>query len=170
MASRARLKCLAHMMPYRGPSSRSTLKQPYCSQDERCSGGTIVPKIHLTLVIGRHAQAHHLADEAKTSLTETVRAYRNDLPDLFTLPPLATKRALAKHRRRDGAMSQSKASSMTSSKPVCIYGAKNAKLKGNDRSAKSGGIVIEGRVDEAWRRHGFAEPVKFVDRAALDHP
>ena len=42
-------------------------------------------QLELTLVIGQYAQAYHL-DEAKSSLTEKVRAWRNYWPDTVPLP------------------------------------------------------------------------------------
>lgn len=45
-----------------------------------------MPSIQLTLVIGRHAQLHHLGKTNKDTLTETVRAYRGYLPGRFPLP------------------------------------------------------------------------------------
>lgn len=45
-----------------------------------------MPNVRLTLVIGRHAQLHHLGKNDKATLTETVRAYRDYLPDRFPLP------------------------------------------------------------------------------------
>jgi len=47
---------------------------------------SLMPKIGLTLVIGRYAQLHHLGPEGKATLTETVRAYRDYLPNVFPLP------------------------------------------------------------------------------------
>ncbi len=46
----------------------------------------MMPKITLTLVIGRYAQQHHLGKSGKETLTETVRAYRDYLPNSFPLP------------------------------------------------------------------------------------
>ena len=45
-----------------------------------------MPKISLTLVIGRYAQLHHLGIDGKANLTETVKAYRDYLPGTFPLP------------------------------------------------------------------------------------
>ena len=45
-----------------------------------------MPAIRLTLVLGRHAQAHHLGARCELTLTETVRAFRAYLPDYFPLP------------------------------------------------------------------------------------
>lgn len=45
-----------------------------------------MPALRLTLVIGRHAQAHHLGPRAKATLTATVRAFADYLPGVFPLP------------------------------------------------------------------------------------
>jgi uracil-DNA glycosylase len=45
-----------------------------------------MPNLALTLVIGRHAQLHHLALDRKSTLTATVRAFREHLPTCFPLP------------------------------------------------------------------------------------
>ncbi|MGI9417265.1 MAG: uracil-DNA glycosylase family protein [Geminicoccaceae bacterium] len=45
-----------------------------------------MPDIRLTLVIGRYALDHHLGNDAKANLTETVRAYRDYLPTHLPLP------------------------------------------------------------------------------------
>ena len=44
-----------------------------------------LPHLEVTLVIGKYAQAYHL-DEAKSSLTETVRAWRDFWPSTIPLP------------------------------------------------------------------------------------
>lgn len=45
-----------------------------------------LPKVALTLLVGQYAQAYYLGRERRASLTETVRAWRNYLPDFFVLP------------------------------------------------------------------------------------
>ncbi len=45
-----------------------------------------LPDIRLTLVIGQYAQSWHLGGSAKTTLTETVRAWREYGPGQFPLP------------------------------------------------------------------------------------
>jgi uracil-DNA glycosylase len=45
-----------------------------------------MPAIRLTLLLGRHAQRHHLGARCRPSLTETVRAFRAYLPAHFPLP------------------------------------------------------------------------------------
>jgi len=45
-----------------------------------------LPKIELTLLVGLYAQKHYLGLQRKSSLTETVRAFREYLPEFFPLP------------------------------------------------------------------------------------
>jgi uracil-DNA glycosylase len=45
-----------------------------------------LPEIRLTLLVGSYAQAYYLKERRKKTLGETVRAYRDYLPDFFPLP------------------------------------------------------------------------------------
>jgi uracil-DNA glycosylase len=45
-----------------------------------------LPGIRLTLLVGSYAQAYYLNKERKSTLGETVRAYRQYLPEFFPLP------------------------------------------------------------------------------------
>jgi uracil-DNA glycosylase len=45
-----------------------------------------LPNIRLTLLIGRYAQAYYLGNKQGKTLANTVRAYRDFLPDFFPLP------------------------------------------------------------------------------------
>jgi len=45
-----------------------------------------LPRIELTLLVGSYAQRYYLGVRRKPSLTETVRAYRDYLPEFFPLP------------------------------------------------------------------------------------
>ncbi len=45
-----------------------------------------MPNIKLTLYIGQYAQNHYLGDRMRQNLTETVRDWRNFLPDCLPLP------------------------------------------------------------------------------------
>lgn len=47
---------------------------------------TALPNISLTLLVGGYAQKYYLGSRAKRSLSETVRAFREYLPDFFPLP------------------------------------------------------------------------------------
>ncbi len=45
-----------------------------------------LPFIKITLLVGSYAQAYYLKDRTKKTLTETVRAFRQYLPEFFVLP------------------------------------------------------------------------------------
>jgi uracil-DNA glycosylase len=45
-----------------------------------------LPHIRLTLLVGAYAQAHYLGDREKSTLAETVRSFRDYLPEFFPLP------------------------------------------------------------------------------------
>ena len=45
-----------------------------------------LPQIGLTLLVGSYAQAYYLKERRKKTLGETVRAYRDYLPEFFPLP------------------------------------------------------------------------------------
>ena len=45
-----------------------------------------IPNIELTLLLSQYSQAYYLADERKDSLTETVRAWKQYLPQYIPLP------------------------------------------------------------------------------------
>ena len=45
-----------------------------------------LPKVKLTLLVGQYAQKHYLGKERKTSLTETVRHWKNYGPNYLPLP------------------------------------------------------------------------------------
>ena len=60
--------------------------RPECAPAWRTSLLAHLPHIQLTLVIGQYAQAWHLKREARATLTETVRAWRNYGPHILPLP------------------------------------------------------------------------------------
>jgi uracil-DNA glycosylase len=45
-----------------------------------------LPGIRLTLLVGMHAQAYYLGRQRHATLAQTVRAYRDYLPEFFPLP------------------------------------------------------------------------------------
>ena len=45
-----------------------------------------LPEVSLTLLIGRYSQAYYLGERAQATLTETVRHYRDYLPEFLPLP------------------------------------------------------------------------------------
>ena len=46
----------------------------------------LLPNVEMTLLVGQYAIAHYLGSRRKASLTETVRAWRDYLPDFLPLP------------------------------------------------------------------------------------
>ncbi len=46
----------------------------------------LLPDIELTLLVGRYAQAEYLGKRARSSVSETVRAWRDHLPEYLPLP------------------------------------------------------------------------------------
>lgn len=46
----------------------------------------LLPRIGFTLLVGQYAQAHYLGARRKSTLTETVRAWRDYLPEFLPMP------------------------------------------------------------------------------------
>ncbi len=76
---------MAFCYPGRGKSG-DLPPPPECARHWRERLLLTMPEIRLTVVIGRYAQAYHLGNSAKETLTETVRSYRDYLPTYFPLP------------------------------------------------------------------------------------
>ena len=60
--------------------------RPECAQTWHPQLLPLMPTIGLTLVIGHYAQVHFLGPRRRTTLTDTVRAWRDYLPDAVPLP------------------------------------------------------------------------------------
>lgn len=60
--------------------------RPECAPAWREKLLALLPSVRLTLAIGQYAQAWHLRERRKTSLGETVAAFREYGPTLFPLP------------------------------------------------------------------------------------
>lgn len=60
--------------------------RPECAPAWRTQLLAHMPHIQLTLVVGQYAQAWHLKREARATLTETVRAWRDYGPHILPLP------------------------------------------------------------------------------------
>ena len=71
--------------PGRGPGG-DLPPRPECARRWHARLRAAMPEVRLTLLLGRHAQAYHLGAGRKTTLTETVRAFRTYLPSHFPLP------------------------------------------------------------------------------------
>jgi uracil-DNA glycosylase len=57
-----------------------------CAETWRTALMAQMPQIELTLLVGQYAQRWHMPQTRKTSLTETVRAWRDYGPDILPLP------------------------------------------------------------------------------------
>lgn len=60
--------------------------RPECAPLWHPSLRAMLPHIELTLLIGQYAQAYYLGARRKANLTETVRAWREYLPEFLPLP------------------------------------------------------------------------------------
>jgi uracil-DNA glycosylase len=60
--------------------------RPECAPRWHARLRAIMPEVRLTLLVGRHAQAHHLGAPRRATLTETVCAFEAYLPGHFPLP------------------------------------------------------------------------------------
>ena len=72
--------------------------RPECAPLWHPSLRAAMQNIRLTLLIGRYAQAYYLGNRQGRTLADTVRAYRDFLPDFFPLPhPSPRNRRWLKH-------------------------------------------------------------------------
>jgi uracil-DNA glycosylase len=60
--------------------------RPECAPEWHPKILPLLPRIGLTLLIGQYAQARYLGARRRTTLTETVRAWRDYLPEYLALP------------------------------------------------------------------------------------
>ncbi len=83
----ARIAIVPAGLCYPGTGKRGDLPpRPECAPIWHPRFRAALPRIRLTLLVGRYAQAHYLAGRRKRTLGETVRAYREYLPEFFPLP------------------------------------------------------------------------------------
>ena len=84
---RAQIAILPTGLCYPGTVDGSDLPpRPECAPLWHPRFRAALPNIRLTLLVGQYAQAHYLGAARKSSLSETVRAYREYLPNFFPLP------------------------------------------------------------------------------------
>jgi len=60
--------------------------RPECAPRWQARFRSALPDIRLTLLVGQYAQRFHLAQTRKGSLGETVKSFREYLPEFFVLP------------------------------------------------------------------------------------
>lgn len=72
---------------YPGTGERGDLPpRPECAPLWQPRFREALPRVRLTLLVGMHAQAYHLGAKRRATLADTVRAYRDFLPEFFPLP------------------------------------------------------------------------------------
>lgn len=72
--------------PGRQPRGGDNPPRPECAPMWHPRLRPLLPKIELTLLVGSYAQAYYLARARKGTMTETVRAWRDHLPDFLPTP------------------------------------------------------------------------------------
>ena len=82
-----RIAILPTGLCYPGSGSRGDLPpRPECAPLWQARFRAALPGVRLTLLVGMHAQAFHLGGRRKATLAQTVRAWREYLPEFFPLP------------------------------------------------------------------------------------
>lgn len=72
--------------PGSSPSGADLPPRPECALLWHARLAALLPRIELTLLVGLYAQAHYLGRRRRLSLTQTVAAWRDYLPEYFPLP------------------------------------------------------------------------------------
>lgn len=82
-----RIAILPTGLCYPGSGSRGDLPpRPECAPLWQARFRAALPGVRMTLLVGMHAQAFHLGRRRKATLAQTVRAWREYLPEFFPLP------------------------------------------------------------------------------------
>ena len=77
---------MGYCYPGRAPRGGDLPPRPECARVWLPHLQPHLRNIQLTLLIGAYAQRHYLGDRTRTSLTETVRAWRSYAPEFIPLP------------------------------------------------------------------------------------
>jgi len=77
---------MAFCFPGTNPKGGDFPPPPRCATLWRPQVLAQLPKVELTLLVGSYAQRWYLADRAKGSMTETVAAWQNYLPNFLPMP------------------------------------------------------------------------------------
>ncbi|MEW5729221.1 MAG: uracil-DNA glycosylase family protein [Pseudomonadota bacterium] len=72
--------------PGRAPGGGDLPPRPECAPAWHPVLLSLLPAVRLTLLVGSHAQAHALGRRCKPTMTETVRAFAEYLPEALPLP------------------------------------------------------------------------------------
>ena len=82
-----RIAILPTGLCYPGSGKRGDLPpRPECAPLWHPRFRAALPGIRLTLLVGMHAQAYYLGKRRKKTMAQTVRAFRDYLPEFFPLP------------------------------------------------------------------------------------
>lgn len=76
----------AFCFPGTSPKGGDYPPPPRCARLWRARLLALLPKVELTLLVGAHAQRWALAEQARASMSETVRAWRAFGPQVIPLP------------------------------------------------------------------------------------
>jgi len=77
---------MGYCYPGRNPRGGDRPPRPECAQHWLARLLAQLPHIELTILAGQYAQRHYLAGRTKKTLTETVRAWREDYPEYLPTP------------------------------------------------------------------------------------
>ncbi|MCH7935923.1 MAG: uracil-DNA glycosylase family protein [Proteobacteria bacterium] len=72
--------------PGRNESGGDNPPRPECAPEWHQKLLNLIPQVKLTLLVGLHAQKHYLGKTRKSTMTETVRAWRQTLPRFLPTP------------------------------------------------------------------------------------
>src|SRR5208282_2700795 len=92
--------------PGRLPQGGDAPPRPECAPLWHPPLRAALPDIRLTLLVGSYAQAYYLGKRRKASLSETVRAFREYLPDFIPTPHPSWRRSSRSASRRLSAASR----------------------------------------------------------------
>lgn len=72
--------------PGRQPRGGDNPPRPECAPMWHPRLRPLLPEVRLTLLVGSYAQAHYLGDRRGKTMTDTVRAFRDHLPEFLPTP------------------------------------------------------------------------------------
>ena len=85
-AARVAIVPMGFCYPGRDARGGDRPPRPECAPLWHARLRALLPRIELTLLVGRYAQAYYLCGRAPPTLTGTVRAWRDFLPEYLPLP------------------------------------------------------------------------------------
>jgi len=84
--SRIAIVPMGFCYPGANPKGGDNPPRPECAPRWHAPLVRALPHVELTLLVGQYAQRWYLGDRAKPTMTETVRAWRDYLPDFIPTP------------------------------------------------------------------------------------